>query len=394
NIRTGIIEWDGAITGMTGYAPDWFNSEVSLDVWGEMIHPDDRERAYELLEEAERNVSKYTAEYRFKRRDGRYIDVLDEGVFVPDEAGEPYRMLGAMKDITQIRRGEQVLRESEEKFRTLSEQSLLASLIVQDDVVKYANRGFSEMSGYDVEEVYRWPAGMFIKIVCPEFRDMANEQLRKKQAGETDVRQSYQVRITTKNGGQKWAAIFGKTIMYEGRPADFISAVDITEIKETQERLRDTILELERSNAELERFAYVASHDLQEPLRMVSSYVQLLERRYKDKLGSDANDFINYAVDGAARMQKLIKDLLLYSRTGRKEKQLVNIDINAIIDNVRVNLAKAIAEKNAEISVPELPAVCGDESQVLQLFQNLISNSLKFSKKDKACKVEIFSEEK
>jgi PAS domain S-box-containing protein len=143
---------------------------------------------------------------------------------------------------------------------------------------------------------------------------------------------------------------------------------------ELQERAED----LARSNADLEQFAYVASHDLQEPLRMVSSYVQLLAKRYRGKLDKDADEFIGYAVEGATRMQRLINDLLTYSRVGRRGKELVPTSVDHVVDLAVDNLRAAITESQAEITRDPLPEVLGDERQLMQLFQNLIGNAVKF----------------
>jgi light-regulated signal transduction histidine kinase (bacteriophytochrome) len=136
--------------------------------------------------------------------------------------------------------------------------------------------------------------------------------------------------------------------------------------------------ELTRSNRELEQFAYVASHDLQEPLRMVSSYTQLLKRRYGGKLGEDADDFINFAVDGANRMQTLIMDLLVYSRVGTQGKELVPTEAEGAFEAAKKNLEKTIEEAGAAVVAEPLPVVMGDGSQLVQLFQNLTANAIKF----------------
>jgi len=152
--------------------------------------------------------------------------------------------------------------------------------------------------------------------------------------------------------------------------------------KETEvvnKNLENTMQNLERSNKELEQFAYIASHDLQEPLRMVSSYTQLLERRYKDKLDQDAVDFIGYAVDGATRMQRLINDLLDFSRVTTKGKPLTEIDLSTILGYAIANLYSKIQETSAIITNDGLPLCMGDESQLIRVFQNLIDNAIKFS---------------
>ncbi len=153
---------------------------------------------------------------------------------------------------------------------------------------------------------------------------------------------------------------------------------DITASKRAQQALTDRAQELARSNSDLESFAYVASHDLQEPLRMVSSYTQLLGERYRGKLDSEADEFIGYAVDGATRMQALIQDLLNYSRVARKAVQMEAVDCTVVLARALNNLEVAVRESGAEVSTGGLPVVKGDASQLAQLFQNLIGNAIKF----------------
>jgi PAS domain S-box-containing protein len=155
-------------------------------------------------------------------------------------------------------------------------------------------------------------------------------------------------------------------------------STDITERKQSEKALAHQAEELARSNAELERFAYVASHDLQEPLRMVVSYLQLLERRYQGKLDATADEFIAYAVDGAARMQTLIRDLLSYSRVGTQTQAFAPVDSTAVLEQAIANLQMAITESDAAITHDPLPEVMVDASQFAQLFQNLIGNAIKF----------------
>ena len=153
---------------------------------------------------------------------------------------------------------------------------------------------------------------------------------------------------------------------------------DVTERKEAQQALARKVDELARSNAELEQFAYVASHDLQEPLRMVASYSQLLARRYKGQLDADADDFIGFAVDGATRMQTLIEDLLSYSRVTTEGRSLAATDADAACADALRNLRGAIADAGCVVRVDPLPPVLADGPQLVQLFQNLIMNAVKY----------------
>jgi len=151
--------------------------------------------------------------------------------------------------------------------------------------------------------------------------------------------------------------------------------IDITERKKDED-------ELKRSNENLEQFAYVASHDLQEPLRIMSSYSQLLEKRYKDKFDQDANDFIGFIVDAAQRMQKLITDLLAYSRVGRKDVSVTEVDFNELVDKLILSLSPTVESIAGKVTHNELPVLLTHETSMLQLFQNLIGNALKFRREE------------
>lgn len=167
-----------------------------------------------------------------------------------------------------------------------------------------------------------------------------------------------------------------------------VSIRDVTERKQRERLLKRQAEDLARSNKELERFGYIASHDLQEPLRMVSSYVQLLSRRYKGKLDDDADEFINYAVDGANRMQSLINDLLDYSRVGHSKLNYRLIEVEDTLRTALTNLQPSIEESHAIIEYSHLPKLNGLAIELTQLFQNLISNAIKY-RSDRPLKVYV-----
>jgi signal transduction histidine kinase len=148
--------------------------------------------------------------------------------------------------------------------------------------------------------------------------------------------------------------------------------------EELERRVAERTAALERSNQDLSQFAYVASHDLQEPLRMISSYTQLLQRRYVSQMNEEAQSFMRFAADGARRMQDLVTDLLTYAQIDRQGKPLAEVDVRKAVDQAIDALKLAITQENAKITVDPLPVVLGDESLVAQVFQNLVSNSLKY----------------
>jgi len=160
-------------------------------------------------------------------------------------------------------------------------------------------------------------------------------------------------------------------------------------VRERTAELEQAVVELKRSNEDLQQFAYVSSHDLQEPLRMVASYVGLLESRYKDRLDEHAREFIGYAVEGAKRMQGLIKDLLEYSRIQSRGNPFAPVDCERLLAAVENNLQVHIQETGAIITHDPLPTVTGDKTQLMQVFQNLIDNALKFRRPDQTPRVHI-----
>ncbi|MFH1440472.1 MAG: ATP-binding protein [Candidatus Omnitrophota bacterium] len=180
---------------------------------------------------------------------------------------------------------------------------------------------------------------------------------------------------------QEWAGTLEKKV--EQRTKDLGQAQEATlnmlaDLQETKTQIERYALDLERSNKDLEQFAYVASHDLREPLRMITSYLQLIEKKYKDRLDKEGDEFISFAIDGAKRMYNLINDLLVYSRAGTQAKEFNPVDCEDIIEEVLVNLKLKIEENKAVLTCEKLPVVMAERMQLVQLFQNLIDNAIKF----------------
>lgn len=237
-----------------------------------------------------------------------------------------------------------------------------------DGTILSWNRGAQKLFGHAAADAI----GRKIDIVLPEDRvDEEHMLLAKIRAG--DHVEHYETQRRRKDGSIVDISV---TLSPIRLPSGEIAGASSITRDVSENKRRDA--ELKRSNAELEQFAYVASHDLQEPLRMVANFVELLAARYKGKLDERADKYIGFASDGARRMQRLITDLLAYSRVGTQGKPLVTVDTAAVLARVLHGLGPMIRESGAEIEAGALPPVAGDETQLGQLFQNLISNAIKF----------------
>lgn len=237
------------------------------------------------------------------------------------------------------------------------------------------NSAAQRLYGYRPEEIIGSPIS---RLAPPALADEEMGFIRRTIQG--DRIDNYETRRITRDGTPLEVALTLSPICSDDGRIIGISKIarDITERKRQDAKLQRTTEELARSNRELEQFAYVASHDLQEPLRMIGSYTQLLARRYRGKLDASADEFIGYVVDGAKRMQRLIEDLLSYSRVTTQAAPFASVDCNAVVDRVLQDLRIAIADADANVTRDVLPTVFADAIQLTQLWQNLIANAIKF----------------
>jgi light-regulated signal transduction histidine kinase (bacteriophytochrome) len=230
-------------------------------------------------------------------------------------------------------------------------------------------------------------SGSFGKSVSA-FDDLINEEdisiVRTAYKNATENNRPFESIIRTRdNNGSKYLNIRA----YIRKNADGIAVrftgvcYDVTPLKETENTILKLNEDLIRSNRDLESFAYVASHDLQEPLRMVSSFMQLLSMKYEKQLDKDAHEYIGFAVEGAKRMYDLLNGLLTYSRVTSRGAEFTKVDMNKVLESVMKNLKLIINEKKAVIKPDDLPVILADENQMVQLLQNLITNAIKFSQK-------------
>jgi len=298
----------------------------------------------------------------------------------PLEAERGLLVIAAIRDITDRKQAEREAAEGQ-KLRLAQEVARIGTYEwdIQTDVMRWTP---------EMEALYGLQPGGFgktyaewVTLVHPEDRPEAEEAMRNAiQQGVFET----EFRAVWPNGTLRWLAARGVVFKNgDGKPRRLVGVnIDITERRKTEEDMARLLSELQRSNKELEQFAYIASHDLQEPLRMIASYVQLLEQKYKGRLDEKADKYIYFAVDGALRMQNLIEALLAYSRVTTRGAPFDPVDTNLVFTHVVVNLSAVIKENHAVVTKDPLPTVRGDEAQLAQLFQNLIGNAIKFRKPD------------
>jgi PAS domain S-box-containing protein len=357
---------------MLGYSRQEILGKTPMDVFSA-----DRatlERDYDALM-ADKHSSANVVEGAYRRKDGTQVPVEARRRAVHTEHG--WIIVATATDITQRKRAEEYLRQSEERFRrTFEIAGSGVAHIGLDRRFLRVNRRLCDILGYPERELIGLTGR---EISHPDDLDVINRQRPILYAGEIDAVR-VEKRYVRKDGSIVWVAFTMTVERDEAGQAMYEIAIfdDITSRKEAEAALRAAHDELTRSNSELEQFAYVASHDLQEPLRMVASYTQLLGRRYGDRLEGDAKEFMAYIVDGAARMKQLIEDLLAYSRVGTRGKEFKPVRLEAVVERARTNLRAALGESGGAITHDALPEVEGDELQLTQLLQNLAGNALKF----------------
>jgi len=416
-IDTDQVWWNEAITSQFGYAPEAIGPTAAW--WAEQVHPEDLKRVRSGIQEVIASTSSaWRAEYRFRRSDGTYIYVLDRGHVLRDAQGRAMRMIGALFDLSDRRRAIDL--EARRALHSQLRADISAALVMAvAQPVMLQSCVETLVRNLDVALARIWilepgsgtlvlqaSAGLYSHLDGAHGRIPVGSFKIGAIAQERTPHLTNQVLGDPRVPDQEWARrehlvafagyplIAGDTLigvigMFSRNPIEsdtFDSLSAIADLiaqgvrrKTLETRLASQATVMQRTNTELEQFTYVASHDLQEPLRTIANYLALLERRYHDTFDDKAKRYIDHSIEAAKRLQALIKDLLAFSRAGHRESSpLEEIPSHDVLTEVLASLASALSEAKAEVLAEDLPVVRYNRVHLMQLFQNLIGNAIKY----------------
>lgn len=369
-----ITSWSPGSERVTAFLPGDVNG-MPLSIFYSEDERQTRSLDFEILQAREGGI--FEENRHWVRKDGTkfWANVVITPLLEPvDHQG----FVAVIRDITGRKEIDEQLATSQAMFKALFEQAPDAIIAVdRRGRMVQTNRRVQEMFGYTAEEL----VNQSIELLVPErFRQLHVHQ-RDDYMGKPRSRPmggAVDLMAKRKDGSEIPVDIMLSPVLVPGGSVVISVVRDITERKVAERELKDRAEQLAHSNKELEQFAYVASHDLQEPLRAVATSCQIMQKRLAGKFDDDTNEYIQFAIDGSKRMQELISDLLTYSRASRGRKQSQLVDLALVLERVLQNLGTQVETTKAVITHTALPAVHGDFGQLVQLFQNLISNAMKF----------------
>lgn len=331
------------------------------------------------------------------RPDGEEVWVSMSSIPMYDETGEDIvRVISTGEDITELKRRERQLeaandelKEARNRFDALTDNASVAVLTIDDtSTVRYANETVEDVFGHSPDAL----AGEPLDVVIPDrlvddhydavdaflasgerTLDWSWVELPGRHANGDEIDIGVSFGTTQVNGDRLFTAVIRDITEQKARER---------ELADKREQLETTVAELQRSNQELEQFAHAVSHDLKEPIRMVSSYLGLLDRRYRGSLDDDADEFIEYAVDGSERARRMVDDLLEYAQVDHEEADDDAVDLNGVVDTVARDCTRAVPDRDVEVSVGALPTAVGNRTMLEKVFQNLLTNAIEHSDRD------------
>ncbi|MGZ7048682.1 MAG: PAS domain S-box protein [Methanobacterium sp.] len=411
DLLTDEVKWSDESYRLLGMTPG--ELEPKYELFLNFIVPEDRDMVNEAVRRGIDTGENFNFTYNIIGKDGNSRIILSENETIKDESGKVIKMYGTNQDITELKKAEEELRESrdnleeqvkertreleeafdslkesEQRYRTLFNSTPDYTILVGvDGNLIDINKAAQEITGLSSYDLI---GKNFTELEILVDEEMPLHMEKFSQILKVETVDSYESRFVDKNGEIRYVETYLEPLKKDNEIFAFdVISHDITERKKAEEQLKETIKELKRSNQELQQFAYVASHDLQEPLRTIASFTQLLERRYKGQLDSNADEFMDYIVEAATRMKAQIEGLLEYSRVVTKGEEFELVDMNNVLNKTLKILDTSIIESDTKITSDELPNVMGDTLQLERVFQNLISNAIKFRKRKEPPKIHI-----
>ncbi|TXT56384.1 MAG: Signal transduction histidine kinase [Promethearchaeota archaeon] len=377
DLKGNLTFFNDALLKLSGYERD----ELMGMHYKDYMDRENIKRTYEAFNEVYRTgeeKTNYQYELISKNGDKVYGETT---IGLRYEKGKKIGFCGFLRDITDQKVAERRLKESEEKFRKIAEQSILSIIILQEDRVRYINKPFADLVGYSKEEIKDWEPSEYKKLIHPEDRHSIVEQAKKKQDGEPNIKSHYRFRMIRKTGEIIWVENYSKTITYEGKSANFITLADITEKKKAEEIIKEENKKLKKLDEMRREFVNRASHELKTPLTSVHGAIQLLDKFYKKEFSEKSEDLLELAYRGTKRLKSLIYSLLDVSRLEADKFNLEKeeADLVKIINDCIEDLEYLIEDRkmNIEFDYEDKIYLMIDKIRIEQVIINLISNAVK-----------------